>query len=196
MQQRVMIAMALVGDPELLILDEPTTGLDVTTEAVILDLIRGLIAERDTGVVYITHNLGVVAQLCERVTVLYAGEIMEDAPVDDLFYRSHHPYTLGLLNSLPHPGQDKRLELLHPIEGNPPALTQSRAPDAPSLSAALMFLDRCREEKPPLESLARWALACAAIAGGKSATATCKLPRPKWARWRNQRTAARIPSCA
>lgn len=152
MQQRVMIAMALVSNPELLILDEPTTGLDVTTEAVILDLIRQLIAERDTGVLYITHNLGVVAQLCERVAVLYAGEIMEDDRVDDLFHQAWHPYTLGLLASLPRPGQNKRDALLHPIDGNPPALKD--------LSHACAFVERCafaedicRELKPPLEQL-------------------------------------------
>ena len=96
MQQRVIIAMALITDPELLILDEPTTGLDVTTEAVILELIRELIAERDTSVIYITHNLGVVAQLCERVLVLYAGEIMEDAPVDGALCAAESSLYAGL----------------------------------------------------------------------------------------------------
>ena len=91
MQQRVVIAMALITNPELLIMDEPTTGLDVTTEAVILDLVRKLIKDRNTGVIYITHNLGVVAQLCERVVVLYAGEIMEDADVKRLYQKPFHP---------------------------------------------------------------------------------------------------------
>ncbi len=152
MQQRVVIAMALITNPELLILDEPTTGLDVTTEAVILDLIRGLMAERDTGVIYITHNLGVVAQLCERVLVLYAGEIMEEAPVDQLYATPRHPYSLGLLNSVPRLGQSKADSRLHSISGNPPALTQ--------LSAGCVFADRCefvidkcRSAKPPLEQL-------------------------------------------
>ncbi len=157
MQQRVIIAMALITDPELLILDEPTTGLDVTTEAVILELIRELIAERDTSVIYITHNLGVVAQLCERVLVLYAGEIMEDATVDALYAQPNHPYTLGLLNSVPVPGQSKRDAPLHSIEGNPPSLAQ--------LSGGCVFADRCdfvidlcRTSKPPLEQLedGRW----------------------------------------
>ena len=152
MQQRVVIAMALITNPELLILDEPTTGLDVTTEAVILDLVRGLMAERDTGVIYITHNLGVVAQLCERVLVLYAGEIMEEAPVDQLYAQPRHPYSLGLLNSVPRLGQSKGDSRLHSISGNPPALTQ--------LSGGCVFADRCdfvidkcRAEKPPLEQL-------------------------------------------
>ncbi|MCY4070943.1 MAG: ABC transporter ATP-binding protein [Chloroflexi bacterium] len=152
MQQRVVIAMALITNPELLILDEPTTGLDVTTEAVILDLIRGLMAERDTGVIYITHNLGVVAQLCERVLVLYAGEIMEEAPVEQLYAMPRNPYSLGLLNSVPRLGQSKVDSRLHSIGGNPPALRQ--------LSGGCVFADRCefvidkcRAEKPPLEQL-------------------------------------------
>lgn len=153
MQQRVVIAMALIANPELLILDEPTTGLDVTTEAVMLDLVRGLMAERDTGVIYITHNLGVVAQLCERVQVLYAGEIMEAAPVEALYARPRHPYTLGLLNSVPKLGQSKRDSRLHSIGGHPPALAQ--------MSSGCVFADRCdwvieqcRREKPPLQQLA------------------------------------------
>ncbi len=152
MQQRVVIAMALITNPELLILDEPTTGLDVTTEAVILDLVRGLMAERDTGVIYITHNLGVVAQLCERVLVLYAGEIMEEAPVDQLYALPRHPYSLGLLNSVPRLGQSKVDSRLHSISGNPPALAE--------LTRGCVFADRCefvidkcRVEKPPLEQL-------------------------------------------
>ena len=152
MQQRVTIAMALISNPELLIMDEPTTGLDVTTEAVILDLVRGLIAERDTGVVYITHNLGVVAQLCERVLVLYAGEIMEEARVLDLFQQPRHPYTLGLISSVPKPGQSKRAAQLQSIAGNPPSLTR--------IPGGCVFAERCplvvalcRERKPPLETL-------------------------------------------
>ena len=152
MQQRVMIAMALVSNPELLILDEPTTGLDVTTEAVILDLIRKLIAERDTGVIYITHNLGVVAQLCERVLVLYAGELMEDASVDDLYQRPFHPYTIGLLNSLPKPGQNKREAMLQTVDGNPPALTEI-ATGCAFADRCAFVLDTCRNSKPPLERL-------------------------------------------
>ena len=152
MQQRVTIAMALISNPELLVMDEPTTGLDVTTEAVILDLVRGLIAERDTGVVYITHNLGVVAQLCERVVVLYAGEIMEEASVLDLFQHPRHPYTLGLINSVPKPGQSKRAAQLQSIAGNPPSL--ARIPGGCVFAERCPFVvDVCRERKPPLESL-------------------------------------------
>ncbi|MDE2637280.1 MAG: ABC transporter ATP-binding protein [Chloroflexota bacterium] len=152
MQQRITIAMALISNPELLIMDEPTTGLDVTTEAVILDLVRGLIAERETSVVYITHNLGVVAQLCQRVVVLYAGEIMEEAKVAELFQQPRHPYTLGLLRSVPKPGQSKGTAQLQSIAGNPPSL--SRIPSGCVFAERCPFVvDICREEKPPLETL-------------------------------------------
>lgn len=153
MQQRVVIAMALITDPELLIMDEPTTGLDVTTEAVILDLVRNLIAERDTGVVYITHNLGVVAQLCERVLVLYAGEIMEDAAVEQLYHNPYHPYTIGLLNSIPRPGLTKRDALLQSIKGNPPSLSEIRNACV-FVERCPFAIDKCRELKPPLEKIA------------------------------------------
>ncbi len=152
MQQRVTIAMALISNPELLIMDEPTTGLDVTTEAVILDLLRNLIAERDTSVVYITHNLGVVAQLCERVIVLYAGEIMEEASVLDLFAHPRHPYTLGLISSVPKPGQSKGAAQLQSIAGNPPSLR--RIPSGCVFAERCSLVaDICRGRKPPLESL-------------------------------------------
>ena len=152
MQQRVTIAMALISNPELLIMDEPTTGLDVTTEAVILDLVRNLIAERDTSVVYITHNLGVVAQLCERVVVLYAGEIMEEASVLDLFAHPRHPYTLGLISSVPKPGQSKGAARLQSIAGNPPSLR--RIPSGCVFAERCpLVADICRGQKPPLESL-------------------------------------------
>ncbi|HLA42297.1 MAG TPA: dipeptide ABC transporter ATP-binding protein [Aggregatilineales bacterium] len=150
MQQRITIAMALMTDPELLVMDEPTTGLDVTTEAVILDLIRSLIEKRDAGVLYVTHNLGVVAQLCERVTVMYGGEIMVDGAVLDIFKQPVHPYTIGLLNSIPLPGLNKRKSALQTIEGSPPSLRNLPkgcvfAPRCP------VAIDKCHSEKPPLE---------------------------------------------
>ncbi len=158
MQQRVIIAMALICKPELLILDEPTTGLDATTEAVILDLTRRLIAERETSVLYISHNLGAVAQLCQRVIVLYAGEIMEEAEAETLFRNPRHPYTQGLLKSLPWPGASKLEAPLQAIGGNPPVL--SRQP------RGCVFAERCphvvelcREVKPMLERLPRGGLA-------------------------------------
>jgi len=152
MQQRVIIAMALIANPDLLIMDEPTTGLDVTTEAVILDLIRELIARRNAGLIYITHNLGVVAQLCERALVLYGGEIMEDASVTELFQSPRHPYSAGLLHSVPKPGQSKRDARLQSISGSPPAL--GRRPRGCVFAERCLFVtDPCRDVKPPLEKL-------------------------------------------
>ncbi len=149
MQQRVMIAMALSTAPQLLVLDEPTTALDVTTEAVILDLVRDLIQAGAAGAVYVTHNLGVVAQVCDRVMVLYAGEIMEDATVLDLFERPLHPYTIGLLHSVPRLGETKRDASLLTIPGRPPSIADLPqgcvyAPRCP------LAIDICRQH-PPLE---------------------------------------------
>ena len=152
MQQRVAIAMALMCQPDLLILDEPTTGLDVTTEAVILDLLRALIGGRGAGLLYITHNLGVVAQLCQRVLVLYAGEIMEEAPVVQLFASPRHPYTLGLLSSLPRAGQRKARSRLQTIHGNPPDL-RSVGQGCVYAERCPLAIEICRTQKPPLEEV-------------------------------------------
>jgi peptide/nickel transport system ATP-binding protein len=122
MQQRVMIAMALSTEPLLLVLDEPTTSLDVTTQAVILDLVRELITGRQTAALYVTHNLGVVAQVCDRVAVLYAGDLVEDAPTRDLYSNPLHPYTRGLLDSVPRLGDVKHQVQLRAIEGQIPPL--------------------------------------------------------------------------
>lgn len=135
MQQRVMIAMALGGEPDLLVLDEPTTNLDVTTEANILDMIDDLVHEFGTAVLYVSHSLGVVAQLCDRVAVLYAGDLVEDAGVSDLYRRPLHPYTQGLLDSVPRLGQDKRNVALRPIPG--------QIPDIAELPDACIFAPRC-----------------------------------------------------
>jgi len=101
MRQRIMIAMALACRPKLLLADEPTTALDVTIQAQILDLIRGLREEIDSAIVMISHDLGVIAEMCERVIVMYAGRIVESSPIKELFARPLHPYTEGLLNSIP-----------------------------------------------------------------------------------------------
>ncbi|WP_232668392.1 ABC transporter ATP-binding protein [Pseudonocardia sp. TRM90224] len=121
MRQRAMIAMALSCNPSLLIADEPTTALDVTVQAQILDLIRDLQAEFDSAVVIITHDLGVVAELADDILVMYAGRSVEHGPAHDIFYRPQHPYTWGLLGSLPRWDRD-RTERLMPIKGNPPSL--------------------------------------------------------------------------
>lgn len=150
MQQRVVIAMALITSPQLLVLDEPTTSLDVTTEAQILDLVCDLIRQENAAALYVTHNLGVVAQVCDRVVVMYAGEIMEDAAVLELFDRPLHPYTIGLLNSVPRLGQTKRHAGLDTIPGHPPSLAD--------LPAGCVYEPRCPlaiplcKTKPPLEA--------------------------------------------
>jgi oligopeptide transport system ATP-binding protein len=119
MRQRVMIAMALACRPEIMIADEPTTALDVTIQKQILALLRAVQAEMGMAIIFITHDLGVVAEMCSRIIVMYGGMIMEEAPVDELFKRPAHPYTLGLLNSMPYLEMDKSRQL-NPIPGSPP----------------------------------------------------------------------------
>src|SRR3954463_12069263 len=121
MRQRVMIAMALINDPKLLIADEPTTALDVTVQAQILELIQKLQAELDTAVVMITHDLGVVAEVTEEIAVMYAGRIVEHGKADTIFSTPQHPYTWGLLKSIPRPDTPRDQELV-PIYGRPPSL--------------------------------------------------------------------------
>ena len=118
MRQRAMIAMALICHPKLLIADEPTTALDVTIQAQILELMKELQAKTGMSIIFITHNLGVVAEVCDRVSVMYAGHIMEQGVVDDIFYRPAHPYTQGLLRSMPNLDDEKGKKLI-PIEGTP-----------------------------------------------------------------------------
>ena len=118
MRQRVMIAMGLICHPKLLIADEPTTALDVTIQAQILELMKELQKKTHMGIVFITHNLGVVAEICDKVSVMYAGKIVEQGPVNDIFYTPGHPYTVGLLRSMPRVDADS-YERLIPIEGTP-----------------------------------------------------------------------------
>ncbi len=138
MRQRVMIAMALVNNPSLLIADEPTTALDVTIQSQILQLLRDMQKEFNMAVVLITHDLGVVAEVADRVCVMYAGKIVEQAKIDELYYRPDHPYTLGLLNSIPRVdrGGDQRLQA---IPGQPPSLI--------SLPQGCSFRPRCAHSK-------------------------------------------------
>ncbi|HET6601074.1 MAG TPA: ABC transporter ATP-binding protein, partial [Gaiella sp.] len=145
MRQRVMIAMALINEPALLIADEPTTALDVTTQAQILDLIRELQAERGTAVILITHDLGVVAETADDIVVMYAARIAEHAPVFSLFERPMHPYTWGLLGSLPR--LDVELERLTQIKGQPPSLLRPPSGCRFRPRCAYAF-DRCRGELP------------------------------------------------
>ena len=149
MSQRVMIAMALACRPKLLIADEPTTALDVTIQAQILDLLRQLQAEIGMSVLLITHDLGVVAEMAHSVAVMYCGRIVESAAVGDLFDRPRHPYTQGLLQSLPR--VDRNTDALHPIAGSVPSPFDlppgcSFAPRCPRAS------DRCKTSAPPFET--------------------------------------------
>jgi oligopeptide transport system ATP-binding protein len=147
MRQRVMIAMALACKPALLIADEPTTALDVTIQAQILELLKQLQQAEGTAIVLITHDLGVVANICRRVNVMYAGRFVEESPVDDLFARPRHPYTRGLLDSIPR--LDSAKQSLTPIQGQPPDLMNVPSgcafhPRCPNI------VERCPQEVPPL----------------------------------------------
>ncbi|MFC4303190.1 ABC transporter ATP-binding protein [Cohnella boryungensis] len=150
MRQRVMIAMALSCQPELLLADEPTTALDVTIQAQILDLLKEIKEKSNMAIVLITHDLGVVAQVCTRVLVMYGGRIMEEGAVEDIFYRPGHPYTQGLLRSVPKRGGGSR-ERLVPIEGTPPDLLDP-PPGCPFIERCPHAFGKCTE-RPPLFEL-------------------------------------------
>jgi len=149
MRQRVMIAMALLCRPKLLIADEPTTALDVTVQAQIMDLLNELKKEFNTAIIMITHDLGVVAGSCDKVLVMYAGRTMEYASVDDVFYQPSHPYTEGLLKAIPR--LDSEGDELATIPGNPPNLL--RLPKGcPYQERCHRVTERCMQEAPPLMS--------------------------------------------
>jgi len=151
MQQRIMIAMALSCDPELLIADEPTTSLDVTVQAQLLEIIAELRNRLGTAVMIITHNLGVVARYVDRVNVMYAGRLVETAPTDELYGSPKHPYTIGLLASVPRLDSERK-ETLRIIKGLPPNL--ARLPGGCSFHPRCEYaFDRCREEVPMLEEV-------------------------------------------
>ena len=151
MRQRAMIAMALACGPDLLIADEPTTALDVTIQAQILDLMRNLRRDTGTAIILITHDLGVVAEMADDVAVMYAGQIVERAPVRDLFARPEHPYTVGLLGSIPR--LDEKRERLPSIEGRVPDMT--RPPEGCRFAARCPFVEpACRAAVPPLIEVA------------------------------------------
>ena len=151
MRQRVMIAIALACEPSLLIADEPTTALDVTIQAQMLELILKLRDEHGMAVILITHDLGVVAGVCERLIVMYAGSIVEEAGVDEVFARPRHPYTLGLLASLPRLDEEEGVRL-KPIEGLPPDL--SRIPSGCPFHPRCSFAEeRCKSDVPQLGSV-------------------------------------------
>ncbi len=149
MRQRVMIAMALACDPQLLIADEPTTALDVTIQAQILDLMRSAVNEADTSMILITHDLGVVAGMARKINVMYAGHIVERADTDEVYGRPRHPYTVGLLQSIPRLDAQGRGELV-PIQGQPPDLSRDIV-GCPFAPRCFNVQERCRVENPPLE---------------------------------------------
>ena len=150
LRQRVMIAMALACEPALLIADEPTTALDVTVQAQVLKLIKRLCRERQTAVILITHDMGVIANMCRRVAVMYAGRVVEQADVFTLFASPAHPYTHGLLASLPRVGLKQHR--LHSIEGLPPRLDRL-PPGCAFAPRCARAAERCRHELPPLAPL-------------------------------------------
>ena len=152
MRQRAMIAMALSCTPRLLIADEPTTALDVTIQAQILDLVKRLRDQIGMALIWITHDLGVVAGLADRVIVMYAGYIVEDAPVYELYADARHPYTASLLRSLPRV-DDSSGGKLETIQGQPPDLA-SLPVGCPFAARCSYVKDICREQNPPLEEIA------------------------------------------
>ncbi len=168
MRQRVMIAIALSCNPKVLIADEPTTALDVTIQAQILDLMMHLNQEFGTAIVLITHDLGVVAEVCERVVVMYAGQIVETGTATDLFTNPQHPYTIGLLNSIPRIGDNVKDELI-PIPGLPPDLLQP--PSGCRFRARCRFRQEKCEEPPPLFEVERGRFARCWFPQGNNATA-------------------------
>ena len=163
MRQRVMIAMALLCRPALLFADEPTTALDVTVQAQILDLLSGLVRELNAAVVIVTHDLGVIARLCDRVIVLYGGRIMEEAPIEQLFGAPHHPYSQGLLAATPRLDDDTADDL-RTIPGTPRALA-GQASGCPFAPRCERRMERCMAETPLLRGEHGRTAACHLVAG-------------------------------
>ncbi len=180
MRQRVMIAMALALEPKLLIADEPTTALDVTIQAQVLELLQDLTARLGTAVILITHDLGVVAGMAERINVMYAGFIVETAPTPELFARPSHPYTVGLLHSIPRVDADEGGELV-PIEGVPP--DQRRAPvGCPFAPRCAWRVEACWTDNPPLVPLEPVSTVVATGPGATHQIACHNPPLPEEAR--------------
>lgn len=151
MRQRVLIAMALSSEPKLLIADEPTTALDVTIQSQILNLLKGLKENKSMSIVLITHDLGVVASLCSRIIVMYAGMIMEEGLAEDVFYKPAHPYTKALLNSIPKVDEDEKRRL-EPIKGTAPSLLDPPK-GCPFAERCSFATDKCFREIPEYKSI-------------------------------------------
>lgn len=148
MRQRVMIAMALICEPKLIIADEPTTALDVTIQAQILELMKDLREKLNTSIILITHDLGVVADVCSRIVVMYGGIVVETGTTEDIFYRTKHPYTFGLLKSVPNPNETIKEKLI-PIEGYPPDLLNPPV-GCPFAARCNNAMKICAQKQPPL----------------------------------------------
>jgi oligopeptide/dipeptide ABC transporter ATP-binding protein len=172
MRQRVMIAMALSCNPKLVLADEPTTALDVTIQAQILEILTRLTREMGTAVIIITHNLGVVARYADRVNVMYAGRIIETGTATEIYANPQHPYTLGLLKSVPRL-DEKRKTKLDPIEGMPPDLV-NLPPGCPFRPRCPYSIDKCAMEDPPLMLVGpkHWAACWVEVNSGKPREAT------------------------
>ena len=147
MRQRAMIAMAITNSPSILIADEPTTALDVTIQAQVLEVMKRVQQETHAATILITHDLGIVAEMCDRVLVMYAGHIVESGDVTTIFKSPRHPYTIGLMNSLPKLTEDE--EWLEPITGSPPSLIDL-PPGCPFHPRCFLAREKCRQENPPL----------------------------------------------
>jgi peptide/nickel transport system ATP-binding protein len=176
MRQRAMIAMALALSPALLIADEPTTALDVTVQAQVLDLIDRLKQEFNASVALVTHDLGVVAEHADSISVMYAGKIAEYGDRDDIYYAAHHPYTWGLLDSIPR--LDEMRDRLNPIQGSPPSLIYV-PPGCAFHPRCPYVMDVCRTEVPPL------------LPSSGNHAAACHLPLAEKERIFEDRVAAR-----
>lgn len=158
MKQRVMIAIALIAKPDLIIADEPTTSLDVTIEAQILQLLKDMNQKTGVSVIIITHDLGVIAKLCDRVLVMYGGQIVERGTTDDIFYRTRHPYTSGLMHSIARLDMDRSTRLT-PIEGSPPDLF-SPPPGCPFAARCEYAMEICSECQPPVTEISEQHKTC------------------------------------
>ena len=164
MRQRVVIALALAAEPELIVADEPTTALDVSIQAQIISLIRRLCKDHGTAVMLVTHDMGVIAETCDRVAVMYAGRIVEVGPVADVIHRPSHPYTVGLMGSIP--SMDQERERLLQIDGAMPRLN-AIPPGCAFNPRCPHAFDRCRSERPELLDAGATRAACWLVAEGE-----------------------------
>jgi len=158
MCQRVMIALALACRPSLLIADEPTTGLDVTTQAAVMDLITGLARERQMATLFITHDLALAADYCDRIVVMHAGHVVEAAPTRALFNAPRHPYTARLMSSTP--GAGSSIHSLQPVPGQLPDLRRADLPACRFAGRCTQADSRCHTHRPPLDAVAAHGVAC------------------------------------